>query len=324
MNEMRPNLKNTFVITLGEQNIELPGHTEQNKLMIHKRFHRWKESKIDDVEFYLAKDTRLYSNEQAAQNYGFSVDISPPYNGHFTNEQGAVGCFVSHWEIWKKISKMKNLKTTDYFIILEDDVYIDNVKHVHKNFEELAVDMFKNSKLIASKDQKVRIAALHYQREHGSEAYLVNQAGAKLLISNIKNMTISMPVDKYIWHFSRNKRPNCFYDYPCIWVDRDLWTSLYSHPDHAAKLHSQSMEEKHKFIQKIQKTLELKKYKNGCSLKELMDKGLLNLKTLDTLNEFIYRPPKHYIDAFYDKNGEIFLCAKGTAPADKEKAMYVS
>lgn len=320
MDEEQNNLKKTFVITLGEQNIDLPGYTKQNELITHKRFLRWKKSKINDLDFYLAKDTRLENNEEAAQKHGFSLDLRPEYRGFFEHEQGAVGCFVSHWGVWQKISRMKQLQQTDYFLILEDDVYMDNVKHFIENFEDLSIDMFKNSK---GKDEEARIIALHYRREHGSEAYLINQAGAKLLLSNVDNMTISMPADKYIWNLNKDKHPTCFWEYPCIWVDRDFCNILSSHPDYEVEKRSQDLEEKHQFMQKIQNTVKLKKYQNRCPLKELMDKGLLTSETINILNEFLYRPPEHYVEAFYSQEGEVVLCPTGTIPPDKQRVFSV-
>lgn len=131
------------------------------------------------------------------REHNYVIDIIW-YHEHFEEFNGAYGCYMTHHTLWEKIAKM-NTPLHAFYCIFEDDVIPRDI-----------------SKLNSTGYRPYRpIVNLNYRGLDGSEAYVLNSEGARLLIT-LSNRTITHPVDKYIFKYCRNQFPSMFGSNPCI------------------------------------------------------------------------------------------------------------
>ena len=139
---------------------------------------------------------------------------------HLHLTKGEVGCALSHYQLWQKIKKEKQMA-----MILEDDFIINNEKlflecanheDENPNFDilylgrkkisnkiEKEIDATENHNLLNSilKHTKIVNAKLSYW----TLGYILTQTGAKKLISTYDFDKYIIPVDEYIpWVFGQN------------------------------------------------------------------------------------------------------------------------
>ena len=225
-------------------------------ISLSERAHRWSQFVAlgdDRIERFLAIDTRTNPIE-AAKKYGFSINpVEGCYADYFSESKGGIGCYLSHYLIWKDIVK-KELKCT---LVVEDDAEAADIKKV------LSVDNYKyksflgiltsypfhviqlNKRTVLSKkaptwrqDDMKRVKDTIDMAFAGTESYLVSLEGAKRLIWLAENSEVfdnklmymvsknayACDNSKYIPF--KNKREG-----KCIWAPVDKFMGRCNEPD---------------------------------------------------------------------------------------------
>lgn len=164
------------------------------------RKHRWKLFKeLNDsrIELFQAIDTRTNPIDIAKQ-YGFTINPSPGgYSDYFSESKGGIGCYLSHYSIWKKIVKDK----IDCTLVIEDDAEVNDIRQVlridtnrYKSY--LGVEQSRpfhliqlNRRTTTVKSHVKNLARNTPWRDvtidmifNGTESYLLSLEGAKRLI----------------------------------------------------------------------------------------------------------------------------------------------
>lgn len=302
-------LKKVFVISIGEQFLHREkGHLSENELLAFHRANRFIEEEIPNLEIFSAEDTRQINCFEACEKYGFMIDIAPDrieWLAHFKSSNGAMGCFISHFRIWQSIQNTPNLRDSDYFLILEDDVCMQEVKTLSSHWQAICSYAKTNP----------WIFELHYRGKNGSEAYAVNKKGVDFLLSQVSNYAIPAPLDKFLWITSREKNPDVYYTHKSIHIDKDFLSTLSEHKEKLAAKYNQRIELKHKQVEIIFQ--KIKKDSSGvCSLSGLFLDGTFNSRNISFINDYIGNQPKKQFEAFED-NGDIYFCEINRVPAGK-------
>lgn len=156
-----------------------------------KRIEKHYNSSITDlISIYPAVDSRSNYLDVCIQN-NFKVNLHPQYSEHFHQCKGAYGCSLSHFKLYEKI---KDLDSTFYYCILEDDIISNQLLEFLKNR-----DFNYSNKAIVN-----LIGGIN-----SSAAYLMTSAGAKMLLTEANN-EISLPHDKFLFEFCAKKYPSYF------------------------------------------------------------------------------------------------------------------
>ena len=137
--------------------------------------HRWKKfCDIDDrVERFEAIDTR--TDPFICNNYGLSIKpVGLTNELYFSQSFGAVGCYLSHYLLWKKVVD-QNLKLV---LILEDDArHTDVINFLSKDKSYL--DFYDLIQLNKRTDDNIQNYTRYFD---GTESYLLTNLGAKKLL----------------------------------------------------------------------------------------------------------------------------------------------
>jgi GR25 family glycosyltransferase involved in LPS biosynthesis len=151
-----------------------------------------------------AVNGKSISNEEVYKLLTMNSILSLYHNSHLDTDIrsiGAVGCYLSHYNIWKDII-LNNYKNV---IILEDDTStIENIKTIMEYIDSLPYDYdigfmnyynynFKNSVLL--NENKYWCSSKDYTFFF-TDCYILSNNGAKVLIE--KALPISDQVDAYI------------------------------------------------------------------------------------------------------------------------------
>ena len=300
-------LKKVFVISVGKKFLHREkGHLSESELLAFHRANRFIEQELPNLEIISAEDTRQIDCFEASRKHGILIQaVTPEWFSHFKLNNGALGCFLSHLKIWQRIKNMQGLHDSDYFLILEDDVCTQEVKtlsaHWHSACSYAEINPW--------------IFELHHRGKNGSEAYAINKKGADFLLSHIINHTIPAPLDKFLWVICREKKPEVYYTYKSIHIDKDFLSTLSEHKEKFVAKYNQRIELKQKQVETI-----LQKIKNNplgsCSLSALFLDGTFNSRNISFVNDYIGNQPKKLFEAFED-NGDIYFCEIDRVPAGK-------
>ena len=202
-------------------------------ISLKDRKERWdKFDQLNDprVSLVPALDTRTIKRAESALDKN-KFYLNPPggvYSDYFSTCCGSIGCFLTHYKIWKNIVKEK----IPYTLIIEDDAEIEDVTKV------LYVDTERYRAFLGPVD--THIMQLNYrtieQSDYthvfsGTESYILNLEGAKRLIylannnelfhNEIKHPTNknTPPNKKYIsFRYTRKGR--------CIWAPVDRFIGV--------------------------------------------------------------------------------------------------
>ena len=119
-----------------------------------------------------AVDTR--ENWFAHRNYGLElVPYGKSTDHYFTQSKGAVGCYLSHYEIWTDIIK-NDIK---WALVLEDDANVECVEKYLENDGEVKIK--ENTDLVQLNDRTQHGDLVYYF--NGTTSYLTNLRAAKIL-----------------------------------------------------------------------------------------------------------------------------------------------
>lgn len=136
-----------------------------------------------EIELIQAVDTR--NNIFRCREFGLELDpVGLFQQFYFSCGNGAVGCYLSHYTIWKKIIE----QGVDYGVCVEDDASYRDIADLIKS-EEIPV-ICKDYELVQLNTREVtQFSAKHpddiyttYTGFDGTEAYVVSNSGARKLI----------------------------------------------------------------------------------------------------------------------------------------------
>jgi len=148
-------------------------------------------------------DASIVSPETKNQVLGLN---SGPSNGRFIPSRGALGCYLSHFKLWKQISAEGNDA-----IIAEDDIVfrIPNASNeIQKKWDsakKIGLDLLLlgSSKLPLLPSTE---SGLFHVMDHffGTEGYVISPEGARRLLQSA--LPIKVQVDAYIGSFAASKK----------------------------------------------------------------------------------------------------------------------
>lgn len=205
-----------YVITLGKKermvNIKNQETKIKNKINI-----------FDGVNGLKLDINKLIKNDILDKNHELSKNIN-----HAKRE---IGCYLSHYNIYKKIKK-ENKK--GYTIIFEDDFIVksSNFKDdIRKSIDKLNNKSIDFDFLYLGSNQinygENIIDKLYYvnpkQNLYGTHAYVINNKNIDKIIDNIK--IIKNPIDVIIQDLSKNNIFNTVIMYPYIVIQNKSFKS---------------------------------------------------------------------------------------------------
>ena len=153
-----------------------------------------------DFEFFDAVDGRSGDNA-ALPNYSDDYCVRT-WRRPLT--QGEVGCFASHYRLWKRC-----LELNETIIVLEDDIVIGNDFRESVEIAASLIDRFDFIRLSGITDVRHQSIPLNlpapwkivrFQRgPMGTQGYVLSPSGARRLLEHAKRW--NLPVDNYIDSF---------------------------------------------------------------------------------------------------------------------------
>jgi len=151
-------------------------------------------------------DSAIVSPETKNHVLGLSLSPNSNLNGRFIPSRGALGCYLSHYKLWKQIAAEGNDA-----IIAEDDIVfrIPNAsQEIQKKWDagkKLGLDLLLlgSSKLPLLPSTE---PGLYHVMDHffGTEGYVLSPEGAKRLLDSA--LPIKVQVDAYIGSFASSKK----------------------------------------------------------------------------------------------------------------------
>ena len=165
--------------------------------------------KIDKVMFkHLNLNIKSLNANNEKNIYSFLKNNKDFYFSWGKFKVGEVGCFASHYLIWKELLN----SNYDYILVFEDDA------NIHDNF----IDIFKNSlnnvpsdydllSIYVDKNQYDRFNEKEHQvnsliakayQDWSTLCYVVSRKGAQTMIDFVKNNGFGEPVDWFIFRNS--------------------------------------------------------------------------------------------------------------------------
>jgi GR25 family glycosyltransferase involved in LPS biosynthesis len=124
---------------------------------------------------------------------------------YFTQSKGAVGCYLSHYEIWSKVLA----NNYEWTLILEDDASIHDAERYVSNYIEVEDD----TDLIQLNDRTQHGDLQNYF--NGTTAYLLNQRAAKILFDSTHEFSHfnENPSELLEWRINKHNLYTCSYIY---------------------------------------------------------------------------------------------------------------
>jgi len=154
-------------------------------LNLDSKIERWnnlrklKDLYLNDIERFPAINS--VENPMIYKDYGLELNpVGFAHTLYFSSFYGAVGCYLSHYEMWKEIVKNK----WENVLILEDDIHLKLLK---KFLVKLEIGKGEYGDFL----KKYDLVQLSCKRGFGgTEAYLLNYKAAEHLIKNTHNSSI--------------------------------------------------------------------------------------------------------------------------------------
>ena len=161
--------------------------------------HLWQP--LDDLNLGIkllpAVDSR--SNPKIYKDYGLSLcPADEAQEAYFSHSPGAVGCYLSHYEIWNKAFRHRN----EWTLALEDDAKAEDVKDVLEGVKFKIPDVLKDQdvpKLIQLNKRTCSSKIPFFF--NGTESYLFNYKAACSLLHLTYNMSYLKGAHReYFWN----------------------------------------------------------------------------------------------------------------------------
>jgi len=170
--------------------ITLDGSTDTQQTQIS----RLKNIYGDRLVVFSAIDSRD-DKRNVYETYGLNLNPSTDeYVWNFSTSYGAVGCYLSHWLIYKDIITKKH----DHVLILEEDVSVDDLETYMSTDKILIprnVDYIQFNNRVFNRGSAM--ASLPDRMVDGTECYYISRSGANKLLDATSN---------YPWEHSTHRR----------------------------------------------------------------------------------------------------------------------
>ena len=117
---------------------------------------------------------------------------------HHELSYGAVGCYLSHVNIWDELSKLYD---TNEIIIFEDDIiFKENVLSEIKRYLSIAPKDWDIIQLSTLRNINYNVVGEFYKPSGfwGMQSYILNKRGAKKLIKEVEKYKIDGQIDAYL------------------------------------------------------------------------------------------------------------------------------
>lgn len=144
-------------------------------ITLQEKTERWEKviDKFPKARKVEAIDTR--KNPQICEKYNLTVRPSTfSYQLYFTGAPGAIGCYLSHYLIWKQIVE----EDIPYSLITEDDIDCNSVER----FLLSNLTNIDEYDLIQLNKRFSYVKPEHRMMFHGTESYIVSKIGAEKLL----------------------------------------------------------------------------------------------------------------------------------------------
>lgn len=159
---------------------------------------------VDGLKFNFENYLELFSLRD------FKLRNKNPYK-HHENNKGILGCALSHYKMWEKISKNVKLNNEDYVLIIEDDCYfIDNFEtKLNLLLDELKYKLwdicfigYTDYKPLDNDEKNgnnlIKLCGDIRTRGGGTFGYLITKNGAKKYYELANDRCIQQPIDWFM------------------------------------------------------------------------------------------------------------------------------
>lgn len=162
---------------------------------------RWNATVGKNLVPVINKTTQLSENEVPVTLQAY-VDLNEGRTLHRSlSSKGALGCYMSHVNIWKWLLNQPNI---DKVVVFEDDAIIvskDNIEKLNKSLNSIVqpFDFFSFGYLNADRGETYSINEyinLYKGEFWGLQAYIITKSGAEKLLRYI--FPIDVQIDSYI------------------------------------------------------------------------------------------------------------------------------
>lgn len=276
-----PKIRQFHVISLVDSEI--------NSELTSPRSQQWEDYKY--CKIFPAFDSRNGWEKLLDEN-SFKLDMAKPYSNYLQHHPGGVGCFLSHYKLWEKIAKYRGHATLDYFCILEDDAVSANVDNLKNNEGEFFLDL----------EDLTDIIAIHRRGSTGTEAYLINKEGAKLLL-DLCDRTMTCPVDRFMWEHVEVLHPERFSRKPKIYIESNFVTTIRNWSQRDMDVVLSRIQRREDVKDKV--LLYLQEH-GDSSVQSLINDNVLKPDEIHHLNEYIGRNPNKVEFYLYERTKHDF------------------
>lgn len=161
------------------------------------RLSRWKafENLDSRINRFEAIDSR--ENPYIFKNFGLKLNpVGVNQEVYFSQSKGAVGCYLSHFSLWKKIIN----ENIPYCLIVEDDAQPQDLK----DFLGLNLSFHKHYDLIQLNKRTSLNHNIFKNYFNGTESYIITRQGAQKLLDftrdrvDFQNLVKSCPLDGWM------------------------------------------------------------------------------------------------------------------------------
>ena len=153
----------------------------------------------------LKNKTKKEWNKAIKDKYGILVKpVTSDAERYFGEQKGAIGCWISHYLLWEKISKQKQ----GWYLILEDDVNSKDVRSVITKYTPTGLQKLPkpdhpdpesaHPKYTDSPLRETNLINLNSRADNGCEAYCLHSSVIAPILEFV-NKTIARPMDKTIF-----------------------------------------------------------------------------------------------------------------------------
>lgn len=180
--------------------------------------------KIFNAYDYRNVDLELLYNNKIIGKYGYDTLKNKKRNYHHElSSYGAIGCYMSHVNIWYNIYNNKIINT---FIFEDDTIVNKNIKNeeiIHRlkllpnNWD---IYLLSNPDLCYNKTLINKNGLYKVNRFFCTNAYIINYNGAKKIIKNGNLFPINQQIDSYLSELCLD------YDLNIYIHDNDIFTSF--------------------------------------------------------------------------------------------------
>jgi GR25 family glycosyltransferase involved in LPS biosynthesis len=128
---------------------------------------------------------------------------------HYQLSRGGIGCFLSHYEIFKKLLQMDD----DMYLVFEDDVAFPKNSQeqisvaLHDAPKDWDIILFGFSRLHGYKEKEKYVKAMGFW---GTGAYAINRGGAMKFIKECDIHKMDAQIDAYMSYLSQTGKLNVY------------------------------------------------------------------------------------------------------------------